>query len=981
MNERRSLDVFPHSAGILLFNRPQYAEQTLASLKNQELPFDQTRLVIVRDGYIGSRDERFGEPNFTGEVDALVERYFPDATFLKFESNRGIAVAYEELASRGFSRGEMWSTFFEEDFVVDLDYTKVLARLIDAAQAVDHIGTLSATGDVSVKRTRGQETLYPDRHLWAYAMRRKVWEESRDAIDAYLRLLSQRPYWDRDTDGIISAMADLGIIMPGSSQDYLKLGFMRANGYLAINTAQSHGFYIGQIGLHSTEEGFAASGYELPREARAATPVIPAMTSEMLDELELQSRKLWARENFGYRQTFGERAAKVHRKAADLRSQLRVTQEALAEKTLELARLKNSANESEIPSRDRRGGWTWFGGSSSLSIGDVHLLGFVRRQGLSLKGESCVAVVGQDGEVVRTIPLLRNLDLDDHNVPTIVALDSMQFLVAVTGHNSTPTVIVARGLVRDGDVQIGKQSHIEFSEPTSYAHIVLDGPDSFLLLTRCGGENFAARRVKTATLEATSESMSVFPWQVDQDDPFYSRRDGNRPYLITRESGADVLFALTNDHPRAYRNGIVAGRFRGSEIFDLDGNHVHSLSHDAPDWDPFARLTPILTPGGSSIPWVHDIASRSEAGEEIGVDVAYSLAHMSEHSFRLGSNARHPDLRYAVSRRLQGKPAETVFEAKAGPSLYGEELHYAGGIALNPRNPDHIIYSVGVAASQGSLANEANPAWSLMSREVTRGVAQTRRISEGSRSDSFFRPVFSRSVPGAVSHALFAMRGRYSTYSDFSTRFESTVFRADESCVDVGGEHLDLMHPVILEGAMPHRETAYLLRRLRRSKSFVEFGAGGSTLLAFDASVQKVLSVESDVRLASFLQSRAATSTTDFTIVTPTMKEIGGWGSPLSTGDVSEIGRAYAHATDGSKSFDTVLVDGRFRVACALVIAGRITQRTIIMIDDYSGRASYHTVEKFLGRPRLVGRLATFVVSKPVAIPDDVLEAAFRDSR
>ncbi len=978
---KNSRDVFPHPAGILLFNRPHYAEQTLASLKAQELPLDPKRLVIVRDGYVGSRDERYGEADLTGEVDALVERFFPDATFVKFENNRGIALAYEELATRGFSDGAQWATFFEEDFVVDPDYTQVLVRFIDAADDADRIGCLSATGDVSVKRNRGQETLYPDRHLWAYAMRRSVWEESRDVIDAYLSFLAQRPYWERDADAIISAMADLGIVMPGSSQDYAKLGFMRANGYLALNTAQAHGYYIGQVGQNSTKEHFAASGYELPRERRDATPVIPEITTELLDELELLSRSLWARENFGYRQTFGERAAQLHRKAADLRSQLRVTQEALAEQTREVARLRNSVNEPEIPLADRRGGWTWFGGSSSLSIGDVHLLGLVRRHGLSLKGESCVAVLGQDGEVIRIIPVLRQLDLDDHNVPTIVALDSKRFLVAVTGHNSTTSVIVARGVVHDGNVKIGKRTPIEFSEQTSYAHIVLDGLDSFLLMTRCGRKNFVARRVNTATLEAVSEPMRVFPWEVDQDDPYYSRRDGNRPYLITRESGSDVLFALTNDHPRAYRNGIVAGRFRGADIFDLDDNLVHSLAPDAPDWDPFSQLTPILNPGGAEIPWVHDIASRSEAGQEIGVDVAYSLAHVSEYSFRREPSRRHPDLRYAVSRRLRGRSPEIVFAAEAGPSLYGAERHYAGGIALNPRNTDHVIYSVGRVENESSLGKNANPAWSLMSREVTHGISQTRRISEGKRSDSYFRPVFSRRASGAASHALFVMRGRYSTYSDFATRFESTIFRADESCVDVGEEHLDLMYPVIPEGAMPHRETAYLARRLRRSQSFIEFGAGGSTLLALSASVKKVLSVESDVRLAGFLKSRAATSTTDFTIVTPALHEMGAWGYPISTGDLSEIGRAYSHAADGAGPFDTVLVDGRFRVACALTIAGRVTRRTMIMVDDYSGREEYHTVEEFLGRPRMRGRLATFVVSKPVTVPAGVLEAAFRDPR
>jgi hypothetical protein len=973
--------VFPYPVGILLYNRPEYAEQTLAALASQQHAIDQSRLVIVRDGYIGSREEASSEPDFTADVDRLVERFFPAATYVRFDRNCGIAVAYEEMADRCFSDGADWAAFFEEDFVVDPDYTVVLERLIDASAHIPQVASLSATGDLSVTRDRGEDTMYPDRHLWAYALRRSVRDQWRETKVDYLKLLAKRPYWDRDTDAIVRGMAERGIMIPSGSQDYVKFGFMRANGYLALNTAQAHGQYIGRVGLHHTDEVFAASGYDVERAPRDTVTHIPTLTPELLTELEEESRRIWARENLGYRSSAAERLERMKGRLSDLTSLLRATQE-------EVSRLKEvSSDDADSVAgetrekQDDRGAWTWFGGSSALSIGNVHLVGVVRRKGLSIKGQSCLVVMTETGNVVRSIPLLRDLKLDDHNVPTMVALDANRFVVAVTGHGSLSSVLIAIGAVRDGDIRLGRRIEVEFGQPTSYAHVVPDGDDSFLILTRCGLKNFQARRVNAGTLEVSSELMPVFPWAVADDDPWYSRRDGNRPYLITREDGSEVLFALTNDHPRAYRNGIVAGRFRGAQIFDLDDNLVHTLSPDAPDWDPFSKLTQIVAPGQQDIPWVQDVAPVIRDGKVMGVDVAYSLAEMSERSFRFWSQARHPSLKYAVSRRLDGQDPVRVFEADAGPSLYAEEEHYAGGIALNPQNSDHVVYSVGVVSATNDVAPNPQPQWNLISREVTHGVEQRRLMKRVDRNDSFIRPVFSTSAPKAKAHGLFVMTGRYSTYRDFATRIHSTTFRLGESCVDFAGEHLDLIYPVLLEGAMPHDETEFLRRQLRRARNYLEFGAGGSTLLAFAQGVPRVVSVESDARLAGYLEALAATSASSYTCTVPPMKEISAWGYPIHDGELTELGRTYAHAAIGLSDFDTVLIDGRFRVACALSVAVSVTAKTTLMIDDYGDRDHYQVVERYLGRPRMKGRLAVFTIRKPASVPAEVLLEAYRDPR
>jgi hypothetical protein len=189
------------------------------------------------------------------------------------------------------------------------------------------------------------------------------------------------------------------------------------------------------------------------------------------------------------------------------------------------------------------------------------------------------------------------------------------------------------------------------------------------------------------------------------------------------------------------------------------------------------------------------------------------------------------------------------------------------------------------------------------------------------------------------------------------------------------------MYPVLLEGAMPHEETVFLRRQLRRARSYLEFGAGGSTLLALSQGVPHVVSVESDARLAGYLESVAISSPSNYTCHVPTMNAISAWGFPVHEGDLTELGRAYAHAAEGLSGFDTVLIDGRFRVACALAVATKVTGKTTLMIDDYGDREHYEVVERYLGPPRMKGRLAIFTLRPPVNIPHDTLNEAYRDAR
>jgi len=69
---------------------------------------------------------------------------------------------------------------------------------------------------------------------------------------------------------------------------------------------------------------------------------------------------------------------------------------------------------------------------------------------------------------------------------------------------------------------------------------------------------------------------------------------------------------------------------------------------------------------------------------------------------------------------------------------------------------------------------------------------------------------------------------------------------------------------------------------------------------------------------------------------------------------------------------DVVLIDGRFRAGCILATAFRCKRGVRVLVDDYPNRPSYHRVEKYVGKPELIGRLAEFQIT-PTPIPAENL--------
>ena len=181
--------------------------------------------------------------------------------------------------------------------------------------------------------------------------------------------------------------------------------------------------------------------------------------------------------------------------------------------------------------------------------------------------------------------------------------------------------------------------------------------------------------------------------------------------------------------------------------------------------------------------------------------------------------------------------------------------------------------------------------------------------------------------------------------------------------------------------------------QLEHIRSYLEYGAGASTLLAADRGIAAI-SIESDARYARQVREALPADLGKY-IVTIDIGVTEAWGYPLWVLPTRGTRRRWqryplagpAHLDRLPVFPELVLIDGRFRVASCLEMARAATERaasTQILFDDYSLRPHYHAIEAIIGRPEKIGRAALFRVGNTaldLKALDSAIDGAVRDYR
>lgn len=191
------------------------------------------------------------------------------------------------------------------------------------------------------------------------------------------------------------------------------------------------------------------------------------------------------------------------------------------------------------------------------------------------------------------------------------------------------------------------------------------------------------------------------------------------------------------------------------------------------------------------------------------------------------------------------------------------------------------------------------------------------------------------------------------------------------------GESATIERPVL---TLPEAEATHLREVYARAGVILEYGSGGSTVVAAEMGGKRVFSVESDEAWAEMMRGWFAQNPpaagTEVDVIWSCIGPTRDWGFPRDASGWKHYARYPLRVWDlpAFVQPDVVLVDGRFRTGCALAAALRTARPVTVLFDDYGPRKQYHRVEAYIGAPRrMIGRMAEFEV-EPIALrPEDLL--------
>ena len=163
---------------------------------------------------------------------------------------------------------------------------------------------------------------------------------------------------------------------------------------------------------------------------------------------------------------------------------------------------------------------------------------------------------------------------------------------------------------------------------------------------------------------------------------------------------------------------------------------------------------------------------------------------------------------------------------------------------------------------------------------------------------------------------------------------------------------------------MTDREIDRYTALLAGARTVIEYGTGGSTLLALGAGVSRLISVETDLGWIGMLRDVPAVAEAErqgrLTFVHVDIGRVGKWGKPVDDSGAARYAAFASAPWSRCDAPDVVFIDGRFRVACALETLLRSGGSTRLAFHDFWKRPQYHVVLPFVDCIDRVDSLAVF---------------------
>lgn len=157
-----------------------------------------------------------------------------------------------------------------------------------------------------------------------------------------------------------------------------------------------------------------------------------------------------------------------------------------------------------------------------------------------------------------------------------------------------------------------------------------------------------------------------------------------------------------------------------------------------------------------------------------------------------------------------------------------------------------------------------------------------------------------------------------------------------------------------------------LFKRLsQQTKIYGEYGSGQSTIWMAQNTDALIITADTSSGWSKKIEllNNKNNSMVLYSVVD--CGEIIGWGYPIDYSKRENFHKYFNSIWDRNNlKPDTILIDGRFRVACFFTCLLKSDPGTKIIFDDYVNRPHYHIIEEYITPVEYYGRQALFIIPK-----------------
>ncbi len=183
-----------------------------------------------------------------------------------------------------------------------------------------------------------------------------------------------------------------------------------------------------------------------------------------------------------------------------------------------------------------------------------------------------------------------------------------------------------------------------------------------------------------------------------------------------------------------------------------------------------------------------------------------------------------------------------------------------------------------------------------------------------------------------------------------------------------------------MEPLLPIKEKQLFYKYLKTARNYLEYGSGGSTFQAsIRPNIKNIVSVESDKLWYDKINGLIKNKLKYYYIELNSKPNSFGHpvnASPTMMEKYSSVVKKYK-----KNKFDLILIDGRFRVACALICHDYINNNCKVIVDDIGDRPHYNEIYNYYDKIDEAGRMVVFKKNSTKIPSDEIIKKYIYDPR